>query len=41
MGENRYAALAKLFPEKADELFKKAESDAAARLASYKKLANN
>ncbi len=39
MGENRYATLAKMFPEKADELFAKAEEDAAARLESYKRLA--
>ena len=30
MGENRYATLAKMFPERAEKLFEKAESDAAA-----------
>ena len=39
MGENRYATLAKMFPERAEKLFEKAESDAAARLESYKRLA--
>ena len=39
MGENRYATLAKMFPEKAEALFAKAEEDAAARLESYKRLA--
>lgn len=37
--ENRYAALEITFPELAEELFQKAESDAQERLATYKKLA--
>ena len=39
-GENRYATLLRQFPDVAPELFKEAEEDAAARLASYKRLAN-
>ncbi|BCV20011.1 pyruvate:ferredoxin (flavodoxin) oxidoreductase [Moorella sp. Hama-1] len=39
MGEIRYTALKKEFPEKADKLFEKAEADAKARLEQYKKLA--
>ena len=39
MGENRYATLAKMFPDKAEKLFAQAEKDAADRLASYKRLA--
>ena len=37
--ETRYATLLKQFPEAAEELFKKNEEDAKARLESYKKLA--
>ena len=39
MGEVRYAALAKVFPELAEELFDKTEKDAKERLENYKKLA--
>ncbi|MDO5516530.1 MAG: pyruvate:ferredoxin (flavodoxin) oxidoreductase [Clostridium sp.] len=39
MGEVRYASLAKAFPEKAEELFAKCESDAKERLNIYKRLA--
>ena len=39
MGEIRYTALKKEFPEKADKLFAKAEADAKARLEQYKKMA--
>jgi len=38
-GESRYSALEITFPEHAEELFNKAESDAKERLQSYKKLA--
>ena len=41
MGEVRYAALAKVFPELAEELFAKTESDAKERLENYKKLAQD
>ncbi|MGL5617412.1 MAG: hypothetical protein ACRDD2_14535, partial [Sarcina sp.] len=40
MGEVRYAALAKSFPEAAEALFEKTEKDAKDRLEGYKKLAN-
>ena len=40
LGEVRYASLAKLFPEQAEQLFVKTEKDAMERLDSYKKLAN-
>ncbi len=40
MGEVRYAALAKAFPEAAEALFEKTERDAKERLENYKKLAN-
>lgn len=40
MGEVRYAALAKAFPEHAEELFTKLEKDAGDRYESYKKLAD-
>lgn len=40
MGEVRYASLAKLYPEQAEELFAKAERDAKERLANYVRLAN-
>lgn len=39
MGEVRYAALAKAFPEAAEALFEKTERDAKERLEGYKKLA--
>jgi pyruvate-ferredoxin/flavodoxin oxidoreductase len=39
MGEIRYTSLQNQFPEKAEELFAKAEADAKARLEYYKKLA--
>ncbi|MPQ42340.1 pyruvate:ferredoxin (flavodoxin) oxidoreductase [Clostridium tarantellae] len=39
MGEVRYAALAKAFPEAAEALFEKTEKDAKERLETYKKLA--
>ena len=39
MGEVRYSALVQQYPEMAEELFKKTESDAKARLESYKRLA--
>ena len=38
-GENRYASLLRQFPDVAPELFNEAQADAAARLDSYKKLA--
>lgn len=38
-GEVRYASLKRSFPEAADALFEKTESDAKVRLAGYKKLA--
>ncbi len=41
MGEVRYAALAKEFPEEAEELFKKTEQDAKGNLEMYKKFAEN
>lgn len=40
MGEVRYAALAKSFPEAAEALFEKTERDAKERLEGYKRLAN-
>ena len=39
MGEVRYSSLLALFPDTAEELFKKAEADAAERLETYKKKA--
>ncbi len=39
MGENRYASLSLAFPEKAEELYAKAERDAKERYASYVRLA--
>ena len=39
MGEVRYAALAKAFPEHAEQLFQKTEKDAMERLEKYRKLA--
>ena len=40
MAQVRYSALAKQFPEQAEELFEMAEENAKARLESYKRLAN-
>ena len=40
LSEVRYASLAQLFPEKAEELFKKTEADARERYESYLRLAN-
>jgi pyruvate-ferredoxin/flavodoxin oxidoreductase len=40
MGQVRYTSLMKDFPQEADELFAKAEKDAAERLATYKRLAS-
>ena len=39
LGENRYASLKLSFPEKAQELYEKAERDAKERLESYLRLA--
>ena len=39
MGETRYAALAKQFPDIAAQLFEKAAEEAKARYAQYKKMA--
>ena len=39
MGQVRYTSLQKEFPDKAEQLFEKAENDAKDRLESYKKLA--
>ena len=39
MGEVRYSALLKQFPDQAEELFEKTEADAKERLATYKRLA--
>ena len=39
MGEVRYSALKKQFPETAETLFQKTEQDAKARLNTYKRLA--
>ena len=38
MGETRYSALTKQFPEVADELFACAENEAAEKIDYYKKL---
>ena len=38
-GEVRYASLAKMFPDVADDLFKKNEADALAKYAKYKSMA--
>ena len=40
MGETRYSALTKQFPEVADELFTRAEAEAAEKIDYYKKLNN-
>ncbi len=39
MGEVRYSSLTRLFPDRADELFKKAEVDAKERFEFYKRMA--
>ena len=39
LGQNRYASLKLSFPEKAEELYAKAEQDAQERLATYERLA--
>jgi len=39
MGEVRYSSLKKAFPDRAEELFKKAEEEAKDRLENYKRLA--
>ena len=39
-GENRYASLLRQFPDVAPELFAQSQADAAARLESYKRLAD-
>ena len=39
MGQNRYASLAKEFPQKADKLFAMTEEDAKEKYENYKKLA--
>ena len=38
-GENRYASLLRQFPTTAEELFTRAEGEAARRLATYKRMA--
>ena len=38
MSEVRYASLTKIFPERAKELFEKAEEDAKERYESYNRL---
>jgi pyruvate-ferredoxin/flavodoxin oxidoreductase len=39
MGEVRYSSLTRTFPEKAEELFEKAEEDMRERYETYKRLA--
>ncbi len=39
MGQNRYAAIAKMFPEESEELFAMAEQNAKERYESYKRMA--
>lgn len=39
MGQNRYAAIAKMFPEESEELFAMAEQNAKERYEGYKKMA--
>ena len=39
MGEIRYSALTRTFPDKAEELFKKAEKEVMERFNLYKRLA--
>ena len=41
MGENRYAALANNFPDRADALYEKAVQDAKNRYSKYRKMAEN
>ena len=41
MNETRFNTLLHQFPERAEKLFKKAEEDAAERLAFYQRLAGN
>lgn len=41
MGQNRYASLAKEFPQKADKLFAMTEEDAREKYETYKKMAEN
>ena len=41
MGQNRYASLAKEFPQKADKLFAMTEKDAKEKYESYRKLAED
>ena len=41
LGQNRYASLQLSFPEKAQQLYAKAETDAQERLESYRKLAKD
>ena len=41
MGQTRYAALAKEFPDVAETLFEITEENARDRIESYKKLANS
>jgi pyruvate-ferredoxin/flavodoxin oxidoreductase len=40
LGEVRYASLARLYPDKADEMFEKTRQDAIGRYEFYKRLAN-
>ena len=41
MGETRYSALTRTFPDVAEELFAKTEAEAKSRYARYEALANN
>jgi pyruvate-ferredoxin/flavodoxin oxidoreductase len=41
MGEVRYSALTRTFPDIAGQLFEQAEKDAKERLETYKRLASN
>ena len=41
MSEVRFASLNKAFPERAEELFEKAEEDAMEKYETYKKMADN
>jgi pyruvate-ferredoxin/flavodoxin oxidoreductase len=41
MGEVRYKSLKKLFPERADQLFEKAEKEAKQRFEMHKRLAQD
>ncbi len=40
MGQNRYASIAKMFPEESEELFALAEQNAKERYEGYKALAD-